>query len=240
MSKLWVFKMLYLASGSPRRIELLKWTGLDFKTIGHTVDESKVKAKNGEDLVAELAMLKAGNPRHSPGKLGKEFSTNDIHHSTIGKGQKKNREKQLIIGSDLTVELEGRQIGKPKDKKQAKKMLRDLSGKKHSVWTGIAIVDSQSGEGRLSVCETKIKMKDYDDKVIDEYVKEFKVLDKGGAYSIRYLLKGYGSLVEKFEGSFTNVLGFPLEYLENLLKEFKVKPIKDWRKKCKLETGYES
>ena len=228
--------MLYLASGSPRRIELLKWTGLPFEVIGHGVDESKVTAEDGENLVAELAMQKALHPQ---GKLLQSDSTNGIRHSAIGRSHGKNREKQLVIGSDLTVDFEGRQIGKPKDKREAKKMLKDLSGKTHSVWTGIAVVDSEADEGRLSVCETKVKMKNYDEKIIDRYVKEFELMDKGGAYSIRYLLKGYGSLVQKFDGSYTNVLGFPLHYLENLLKEFEVTNLEDWRERCKKETGYE-
>jgi len=231
--------MLYLASESPRRKELLKWMGLPFKVVGHKVDEAKIKADSGEDLVAELSMLKASNPRHSPGELSKKSSTNGIHHSTIGKSRGESEERSLIIGSDLIVELEGRQIGKPRDKKEAKKMLMSLGGKTHSVWCGVALVDSKSEEGRLSVCETKVKMKAYKEKIIEDYLKKFEVLDKGGGYSIRYQLPGYGSLVKEIKGSFTNVLGFPLEYLENLLKEFGVKPVKDWRKKCKLETGYE-
>ncbi|MFH2061619.1 MAG: Maf family protein [Candidatus Beckwithbacteria bacterium] len=207
---------IFLASGSPRRIELLKWMGLSFEVIGHRVDESRVEAKRGEDLVAELAMQKAH------GALDRE-----------------NLEG-LVIGSDLTVELEGKQLGKPKDKKEAKKMLKYLGGKSHSVWCGVAVVDSKVGEGRLSVCETKVKMKNYDQEIIDRYVKKFELMDKGGGYSIRYELKGYGSLVEKIEGSYTNVLGLPLHYLENLLKEFGVKLKKDWRKICKKETGYEN
>jgi len=204
---------IYLASESPRRIELLNWMGFAFKIIGHKVDESQVKVKKGEDLVTELSMLKASNPV--------------------------KKVKGLVIGSDLTVELEGRQIGKPKDESEAKQMLKSLSGKTHSVWCGVAVVDSKTDEGRLSVCETKVKMKAYDDKIIFRYIKKFELMDKGGAYSIRYKLPGYGSLVEKIDGSFTNVLGFPLHYLENLLKEFGVEVKKDWRKICKKETGDE-
>lgn len=205
--------MLYLASSSPRRIEILEWTGLPFQVVGHTVDESEVEAKNGEDLVAELSMLKASSPN--------------------------KKVKGLVIGSDLTVELEGKLIGKPKDKMEAKQMLSDLRDKTHLVFTGIAVVKTETGEGRLSVCETEVLMKNYSDDLIDRYIEEFEVMDKGGAYSIRYKIPGYGSLVKDFKGSLTNVLGFPIHYLDNLLTEFEIKAKKDWRKKCKLETGYE-
>jgi nucleoside triphosphate pyrophosphatase len=205
--------MLYLASSSPRRIEILSWTGLPFEVVEHTVDESEVKAENGEDLVAELSILKASSPN--------------------------KKVKGLVIGSDLTVELEGKLIGKPKDKIEAKQMLSDLRDKTHLVFTGIAVVDTETGEGRLSVCKNEVSMKNYSDDLILRYVKEFEVMDKGGAYSIRYKIPGYGSLVKDLKGSFTNVLGFPIHYLDNLLTEFGVKIKKDWRKKCKLETGYE-
>ncbi len=205
--------MLYLASGSPRRIELLEWMGLPFEVIGHQVDEERIKADNGEDLVAELSMLKASNP--------------------------KRKVKGLVIGSDLTVEFEGKQMGKPKSIREAKRMLRLLSGKIHSIFTGVAIVDSETKEGRLSVAETKVKMRSFDDRIIDKYVKLVSVTDRGGAYGIQDELEGFGSLVDSFEGEITTIIGLPMDYLENLLKEFRVKPTKDWRKKCKLETGYE-
>jgi len=205
--------MLYLASGSPRRIELLEWMGLPFEVIGHQVDEERIKADNGEDLVAELSMLMASNP--------------------------KRKVKGLVIGSDLTVEFEGKQMGKPKSIREAKRMLRLLSGKIHSIFTGVAIVDSETKEGRLSVAETKVKMRSFDDRIIDKYVKLVSVTDRGGAYGIQDELEGFGSLVDSFEGEITTIIGLPMDYLENLLKEFRVKPTKDWRKKCKLETGYE-
>lgn len=213
MQELWVFKMLYLASESPRRIELLKWTGLEFEVIGHKVDESKVKAETGEDLVAELSMLKASYP------------AKDV--------------KGLVIGSDLTVEIEGKQFGKPKNKKQAKEMLAVLSGKTHSIFTGVAVVDTETKEGRMSVAKTRVKMKKYDENTIDKYVNIIPVTDRGGGYGIQDELEGFGSLVESFEGGITTIIGLPMHYLENLLKEFKVTNLKDWRKQCKLETGYE-
>lgn len=204
---------IYLASSSPRRKELLEWMGLRFEAIEHGVDEGRVKIDEGEALVAELAMRKV-----------------------IAATEKV---RGLIIGSDLVIDLKREQLGKPKDLSEARKMLRQLRGRVHQVICGVAVVETGKDEGLMSVDKTKVKMKNYSDKIIERYIKEFEVLDKGGSYSIRYKLKGYGSLVEKHEGAVTTVLGLPLHYLENLLKEFGVKVKQDWRKKCLKETGYE-
>jgi len=211
---------IYLASESPRRKKLIKWMGLDVEEMKHQVDEESVKIKDPKDLVGELALMKA--------------------YSVI----EDIKEEALVIGSDLLVFLEGKKLGKPKDLGKAKVMLKDLRGKTHSVFCGVAVVNTKTGESTMSVAETKVKMKDYSDKVIEEYVSNYKVLDKGGAYAVQHKIEGYGSLVEKFDGDVTTIIGLPLEHLENLLKEFGVEPKKDWRKKdwkkvVKKETGYE-
>ncbi len=206
---------IYLASGSPRRKRLIKWMGIEVENKDHRVDEEKVKIEDPKDLVGELSLLKA--------------------YSVI----KDIKEEALIIGSDLLVFLKGKKLGKPKDLKEAKEMLRDLRGKTHSVFCGVAVVSTKTGKSVMSVAETKVKMKDYSDKIIEKYVNNYKVLDKGGSYAIQYKIEGYGSLVEKFDGNITTIIGLPLEHLENLLKEFGVKPKKDWKKVVKKETGYE-
>lgn len=212
---------IYLASGSPRRIELMKWMGLEFEVIDHGLDEQLVKIKSAKDLVAELALQKAYEGA-----------------SQISRWRKLG-EKSLVIGSDLIVDLEGEQLGKPKDKKSAQQMLKKLRNTVHLVYCGVAVIKADTGEAVMSVDQTKVKMKNYSDEIIDRYIEEFEVLDKGGSYSIRYQLKGFGSLVKGFEGSFTTILGLPLHYLENLLQEFGVKPKQGWRKKCLEETGHE-
>lgn len=205
---------LILASGSPRRKRLLGWLGLDFKVVDHGYDEGLVKTNDPRDLVGELALRKAY-------AVKKE----------IGKG--------LIIGSDLVVSLGKEVMGKPKDKQAAKEMLGKLKGRFHKIYCGIAVVEAKTGKVVMSVAVTKVKMKNYSEEIIDKYVNNYEVLDKGGAYAIQDEIKGFGSLVERFEGGITTIIGLPLDYLEILLKEFGVKPKKDWRKICKRETGYE-
>jgi septum formation protein len=205
---------IYLASGSPRRKELLGWMGLEFEVRGHGFDEGSVRMDSLKELAGELALRKAGAAAERV-KSG------------------------LVIGADLIVDLKGKQLGKPKDLKEAKKMLRALRDKTHRIYTGLAVIKTEADESVMSVAEAKVKMKNYSDEIIEKYVKSFKVLDKGGSYSIKYQLPDYGSLIKKHEGALTTILGLPLHYLETLLLEFKVKPKKDWQKKCKVETGYE-
>jgi len=100
-------------------------------------------------------------------------------------------------------------------------------------------VNKKTDEAVMSVAETKVKMKNYSDEIIEQYVNNYEVLDKGGSYAIQDKIKGFGSLVKGFDGGITTIIGFPLDYLENLLAEFGVKSEKNWKKKCKLETGYE-
>lgn len=201
---------LVLASDSPRRKQLLTWTGLDFKAVSHAVDEDGVKLNHidPEGLVGQLAIDKAD--------------------SVSG---------DLVIGSDLAVVLKDKIMGKPKTKKQAREFLQLLSGKTHIVYCGVAV--SGKDKTLMSVAKAQVKMKAYDDQIISQYLKKFHVLDKGGAYAIQFDLPGYGSLVESFVGGITTIIGLPLDHLENLLKEFGIKPKADWGKQCKIETGYD-
>ena len=209
---------IVLASDSPRRKHLLSMMGLEFKAVSHGIDETGVTAGDPKDLVGQLAIDKATSV---PG--------------------------ELVIGSDLVVSLKNKIMGKPKDLVEAKKFLKILSGKTHMVYCGVAVTlrltPFAQGKNRdtifMSVAKSEVKMKNYNEKIIEQYIRRFEVLDKGGAYAIQFELPGYGSLVASFKGGITTIIGLPLDYLENLLKEFGVKVKKDWRRQCKIETGYE-
>ena len=128
-------------------------------------------------------------------------------------------------------------VSKPKDLAQAREYLQKLSGKTHSVYCGVCVASKE--KALMSVARSDVVMKDYDNKIIDAYIKQFHVLDKGGAYAIQFELPDYGSLVKSFVGGITTIIGLPLDHLANLLKEFGVKIKPDWIKQCTLETGYE-
>ncbi len=180
----------------------------EFKAVSHKVNEEEYSSSDAEDLVGQLAIAKA----------------------TSVKGE-------LVIGSDLVVATKDMIVSKPKSLDEARKFLKTLSGKPHSVYCGVAVASKD--RTLMSVARSDVIMKAYDDKIIEEYIKKFHVLDKGGAYAIQFELPGHGSLVKSFKGGITTIIGLPLHYLENLLKEFDVKVNPDWQQKCKIETGYE-
>jgi len=200
-----------LASDSPRRKQLLGLLVPEFKAVSHKVNEDEYQGATAEDLVGQLAMAKATSIEPPDGGI--------------------------VIGSDLMVVKRDKFMSKPKDLEQAREYLKLLSGKTHSVFCSVAVASQD--KVLMSVASSWVGMKKYDEKIIDAYIKKFHVLDKGGAYAIQFELPGYGSLVEHFGGGITTIIGLPLDHLENLLKEFEVKPKADWSKQCKIETGYD-
>ena len=202
---------IILASDSPRRKQLLGFLVPEFRAVSHKVNEDEYQGTTAEDLVGQLAMAKAISIEPPDGGT--------------------------VIGSDLIVAKRDKFMGKPKDLAQAREYLKLLSGKTHTVFCGVAVASKD--KVLMSVASSWVGMKKYDDKIIEDYIKKFHVLDKGGAYAIQFELPGYGSLVEHFGGGITTIIGLPLDHLENLLKEFGVAVNPDWPQRCKIETGYE-
>ena len=130
----------------------------------------------------------------------------------------------VVIGSDTVVELDGQILGKPSDEEEAKVMLASLSGCVHQVYSGLSLVFKGKSVTRHAC--TKVWFRTLSDKEIDDYVESGEPLDKAGSYGIQ----GLGRvLVEKIEGSYSNVVGLPLELLEEMLLEFGIKPRNDAR-----------
>ena len=121
----------------------------------------------------------------------------------------------VVIGSDTVVELDGQILGKPSDEEEAKVMLASLSGCVHQVYSGLSLVFKGKSVTRHAC--TKVWFRTLSDKVIDDYVESGEPLDKAGSYGIQDLGR---VLVEKIEGSYSNVVGLPLELLEEMLLEF--------------------
>jgi len=189
---------IILASASKRRQELLKSLGLVFKIIPSQIDEKSLikNYKNPKELVVRIALAKA--LAVEPKIRVKEF---------------------LIISADTFVFLNHKIIGKPKNRKEAEKIIRLLRGKSHQVLTGISLLDSQ-GRKKTAIEVTKVKFKHYPDKAIKGYLNTGVYLDRAGAYGIQ---DEKCDFIESFKGSYTNILGLPLEKLTRLLKEFGVK-----------------
>lgn len=178
--------MIVLASQSPRRRELLKYITEDFKAVSSDVDESLPKGISPADAVLYLSKIKA-EPFRNKG--------------------------DIIIGADTVVAIDNEILGKPADTDDAEKMLKHLSGREHSVFTGVTIL---AGDETRSFCvETRVKFFSLSDEDIDRYISTGEPMDKAGAYGIQ----GYGSLlVERISGDYFNVVGLPVSRLNQELR----------------------
>ena len=184
-----------LASGSPRRKELLELIGLEFKVIVSQADEDSVsKDLKPELYVQELALLKA---------------------SATAKEVLRNK-NAVIISADTIVTLDGQILGKPKDEDDAFNMLSKLSGREHEVYTGYCVMRISNGKAVCGKVRTKVKFKDLSDDKIRGYINSGEPMDKAGAYGIQ----GKGSLlVKKIDGDYFNVVGLPVSELNRILKK---------------------
>jgi septum formation protein len=182
---------LILASRSPRRKKLLHQIGLRFRIIPSGADETFQKGISPAQNARRVALRKA---RDVAGRL----------------------KKGIVIGADTIVVLNRHILGKPVSLKDAKRMLRLLSGKKHCVYTGIALVDVRSRQEWSAVERTFVKFRKLSSEEIDRYAASGSPMDKAGAYGIQ---DDYGAVfVEEVNGCFNNVVGFPLARFSLLLE----------------------
>ncbi len=190
-------KKIILASGSPRRNRMLSRLGIPFIRMVVDSDE-KNRADLSMETFAQVAM------ENALAKARKAFEEID------------SEEESVIIGAD-TIVVFGRDIlPKPTDRNDARRMLKQLSGKTHSVITGIALVLSPHGKIFTDYEETKVTFRDLTNEEINLYVASNEPMDKAGAYGIQ----GFAAfLVEKVEGDYPNVVGLPLLRLYNLMKK---------------------
>lgn len=179
---------LYLASGSPRRKQLMSAAGYEFAIVIPDVDESPLKNEAPKKMVQRLSMLKAM-------KACENIDASDY----------------FVLAADTTVvSPSGKNLGKPESLNDAAKMLKQLQGKVHSVYTAYTILRVSQGkthQHRSRVIETKVTFRPLKKSEIDSYLACGESMDKAGAYAAQ----GAGvALVEKMNGSYTNVVGLPL------------------------------
>jgi septum formation protein len=180
---------LMLASASPRRSELLKRIGLQFKTCPANVHELNRSAEGPEYLVAVNARLKAD-------ALIEQFPD------------------ALILGSDTTVALGEVVLNKPSDLEAARAMLKQLSGRAHTVYTAVALLWKRGDFCDEFVEASRVQFKHLDNATIDAYFEIVNPLDKAGSYGIQ---AGRELIVESVEGSVENVMGLPIQTLQTRL-----------------------
>src|SRR6185369_4147296 len=127
-------------------------------------------------------------------------------------------EPSTVLGADTIVVLDGLILGKPVDREDAKRMLKSLSGRTHTVYTGIALVDSSSERVSVATARTEVTFRELDELEIAEYIAGGSPMDKAGAYGIQ---DDYGAVfVSHIVGCYYNIVGLPLELLYRMLKGF--------------------
>lgn len=185
-------KTLVLASGSPRRKQLLETLNIPFSIEVSDFDEVMDMTKNPHELVKELALGKARD-------VAKEYKD------------------AVILAADTFIVLDNEYLGKPKDEKDNIAMLGSLSGKTHSVTTGFAIIDTKTRKVFTQSVESNIFMKHLTNEQVTHYVKEKKPFDKSGGYAIQEIKDTF---VEKIEGGISNIIGLPILQVKEALKQF--------------------
>ena len=180
-----------LASCSPRRSILLSQLLSDFQVIPSGADEIQPGSMEPVELVKENAKIKCFD-------IASKY------------------EESWVLGADTLVALGDHVLGKPKDIEDAVRSLLMLSGKKHSVYTGIALSCFAEDKRAVAVVESIVSFKELNEQQIRSYFEKVNPLDKAGSYAIQE----YGDkVVEHFEGSLNNIIGLPTEFLSDWLKQ---------------------
>lgn len=192
MAKTWKFsEPVVLASASPRRLELLSEVVSDLTVSPSDIDESDVKATSPRALVKELSKRKALAVLPQDG----------------------NSEK-VVIGAD-TVVYRRKLYGKPRDRADAIRILNELNGKRHYVFTGVTVISK--GIVRTFAVRSSVRFKSLSQEEIERYVDEYRPYDKAGAYAVQE-----GVVVKSYRGSLTNIIGLPMEKLIKVLRNEEV------------------
>ena len=181
---------IILASASPRRKSLMDVLGIKFEIIVSDCEEIINPNSCAKDIVMSLSQQKAQ-------AVAKTLN-----------------EKCIVIGADTVVAYEDNILGKPKDISDAQNMLRLLSGKTHSVYTGFTIINTADNTTITDYEKTDVAFRNLSDKEIIDYVNTYDPLDKAGSYSIQGTAS---SFVEKLEGDYNNVVGLPIYKLSKYL-----------------------
>jgi septum formation protein len=187
-------KSFILASGSPRRKELLGQLFEGFKIITSHAEELTIHPNGVRTMVLENARIKARQVAF-------------------------DHEDAWVLGADTSVALGEKVFGKPLSMAEAKIMLRELSAKVHLVHTGICLINRKLSVEEVGVVTSEVYFKELNESMIEEYYREVDPLDKAGGYAIQTLSH---LVVEKFEGSFSNVVGLPLELLKLWLSKYSI------------------
>lgn len=192
-------KPIILASESPRRKQLLKEAGYSFEVVALKVSEIPDENLNINEQILDIARRKA--------------------RAAFAQLKSSPREEFIVISADTEVIFGERPLGKPQNRDDAFRILRLLSGNIHEVKTAVCLIDFPSEQELSQIETTKIFFKTLSDEEIWTYIDSGEPMDKAGAYGIQGL---GGKFVEKFEGSYDNVVGLPVHIVRMLLERLPV------------------
>ena len=187
---------LVLASASPRRRQLLSDAGYEFEMVSPRIDEFA----HGWLTIRELTIWNAARKAAAASKLCRGAT---------------------VLAADTLVAIDGEILGKPSDLEDAVRILRRLSGRAHEVWTAVRIIDGAKGRMRSFEEMSRVHFRALDEPAIRSYLAKIDPLDKAGAYAAQ----GHGTeIIERIEGSFSNVVGLPMEKTKRALASFGIRP----------------
>jgi septum formation protein len=200
---------LLLASGSPRRRELLQLLGLPFQIILPQAHEESIRCIDGVRLASILAEMKALSV-------------------------KRQTDEDIIIAADTVVLLRRQILGKPADAASARNMLADLRRGEHQVITGVAVVRPRIPTPLVQAIHTRVWMRQYSDEEMAHYIARGEPFDKAGAYAIQ---DPEFRPVERLQGCYANVMGLPLCHLFVILKRMRLPLTEPPQAACEAFTG---
>lgn len=174
---------------------LLRQVGIEPVVVPSHVPEDAIDGESPEDAALRLAVEKAR-------EVSKQFR------------------EGVVIGADTVVVIDGVQLGKPKGKDDAGRMLRLLSGKTHTVITGLAVIDAGISDVKTALVRTRVRFKPLSEEEIEVYIGTGDPMDKAGAYGIQGRAAAF---IEGIEGCYSNVVGLPLSELMDILKSLGVR-----------------
>ena len=186
-----------LASASPRRIALLQAAGFDFQIEHPAIEESRSRFFSPSELTLFNAFQKAAAVANQ-------------------------HPEEFVLAADTVVALHSEVFGKPLDLHEARRMLIRLVGRSHDVITGIALVNASRKQLISRVVRTRVKFRLLSDPEIESYLRIAEPLDKAGAYAAQ---KSPDMIIEKVTGSFSNVVGLPMEVVGSLLASLGIHPV---------------
>jgi septum formation protein len=193
--------MVILASGSPRRKELLTQAGIAFEVITSDADETPTKTVPAE-IVMELSKRKG----------------EDVYERLEREGRIDKTGETLIISADTLVFFKDERLGKPKDKADAFRMIKELSGDVHDVITGVTLTYVNQGQKKQVRFfeKTEVSVYDLTDEEIEAYIATGEPMDKAGAYAIQGF---FGKYIKGINGEYANVVGLPIARLYHEIKK---------------------